>query len=178
MFDREYTFRGKHATFVKELKNEFGMEGKLNVFERNIDVYVLAPIVGFIYKRQSTIDTVSDLKNDIAKIGTDQILDATNDIKYNFRLIMLLDKKYEPNLEKRVTKAFQYLETQQEKEYYDSEEGKRDLEIFNSYVLGGVEYLYENIILGKIKNDYTSNAIEFIKKFDDEYNKTIDDILC
>lgn len=178
MFDREYTFRGKHATFVKELKNEFGMEGKLNVFERNIDVYVLAPIVGFIYKRQSTIDTVSDLKNDIAKIGTDQILDATNDIKYNFRLIMLLDKKYEPSLEKRIAKAFQYLETQQEKEYYDSEEGKRDLEIFNSYVLGGVEYLYENIILGKIKNDYTSNAIEFIKKFDDEYNKTIDDILC
>lgn len=178
MFDREYTFRGKHATYVKELKNEFGVDGKLNVFERNIDVYVLAPIVGFIYKKQGIIDITSDLKNDIAKIGTDQVMDATNDIKYNFRIIMLLDKKYEPILEKRIDKAFRYLGTQQEKEYYESEEGKKDLEHFNSYVLGGVEYLYQNIIQGNIKNDYTLNAIEFIKKFDDEFNKSLDDILC
>ena len=178
MFDREYTFKGKHAIYIRELKNEFGVEGKFKVFERNIDIYVLAPIVGFIYKRQSNIDIASTVKNEIAKIATDQMLDATNDIKYNYRLIMLLDKDSDSSLEKRIDKAFKYLEIQQEKDYYETDEGKRDLENYNKYVLGGIEYLYENIIQGEKKNNYTLNAIELIKKFDDDFNKTLEEILC
>ena len=75
---------------------------------------------------------------------------------------MLNDKKHEPDYEERINKAFKYIGTS---------EGEKDLELFNKYVLGGVEILYERIIKkAKTSEDYILNLTEFTKEFDDLYN--------
>ena len=57
MFDKEYIFRGRHAEFVKDLTGRFGPDSKFQILSRNLDVYLLAPIIGFLYNRQADIDT-------------------------------------------------------------------------------------------------------------------------
>ena len=58
MFDKEYSFKGKHADMVEKLTGSFSItnadgttQNKHKLFERNFDVYLLAPIIGFLYRR-------------------------------------------------------------------------------------------------------------------------------
>ena len=55
MFDKEYSFRGKHAEMVTKLTSEFDNQ-KNKFFEHNYDVYMLAPIIGFLYQRKAALD--------------------------------------------------------------------------------------------------------------------------
>lgn len=45
MFDKEYSFRGRHAE--KVIKSTAKYDDKNQIFKRNSDVYLMAPIVGF-----------------------------------------------------------------------------------------------------------------------------------
>ena len=60
-FDREYVFKGKHAKYVIELKNA--------IFARNIDVLIIAPIVGFLYGRTAKRDEESPSTDNVKKIN-------------------------------------------------------------------------------------------------------------
>lgn len=163
-FKNDYVFRGKHARYVKSLTEVYGNSlTSYKLFNRNLDVYLLAPIIGFLNKRLSEVDTST---NDIRKIDIGQIISVIENIEYSYRLIMLKDKKYESNYEKRVEKAFKFINTPQ---------GKKDLEYFNKYVLGGVEVLYEQIIeKGKTSEDYILNLFNFVDEFDSINNEERD----
>ena len=56
MFDKQYRFRGKHAIRVDALTSVFDNNSKAKLFERNVDVYTNAPLVGFLYGRTADID--------------------------------------------------------------------------------------------------------------------------
>lgn len=168
MFEKVYTFRGKHAEFVKELTGTFGPDGKFQIFSRNYDIYLLAPIIGFLYGRQAQIDTTlnSAGKNEDTKIFLEQILKIKDEVIYNYRLIMLRDRDYESDFEKRIEKAFKTIGTP---------EGEKDWEHYNKYILGGVEVLYEKIMLSaKTSEDYILNMVNFMKEFDEKNNPDID----
>ena len=168
MFDKEYIFRGRHAEFVKDLTGRFGPDSKFQILSRNLDLYLLAPIIGFLYNRQADIDTSinSEGKNENTKIFLEQMLKIKDEMIYNYRLIMLRDKKYESDFEKRIEKAFKNLGTP---------EGEKDYEHFNRYVLGGVEILYEKIMLSaRNSEDYILNLVNFMKEFDEKNNVDID----
>ena len=60
MFDKQYRFRGRHALRVDALTSVFDNVSKAKIFERNVDVYTNAPLVGFLYGRKSDLD---DTKN-------------------------------------------------------------------------------------------------------------------
>ena len=163
MFDKEYVFKGKHATYVKELTSSFGKESNYKIFSRNLDVLLLAPIIGFLNKKESVIDKSS---NDSTKIFLEQMLNIKDDMKYNYRLIMLNDRRYESNYEKRIEKAFKNIGTP---------EGEKDLEHFNNYILGGVEILHKEIIeKGKNTEDYILNLFNFVNEFDSINNEERD----
>ena len=49
MFDKQYRFRGRHAIRVDALTSVFDSNSKAKLFERNVDVYANAPLVGFLY---------------------------------------------------------------------------------------------------------------------------------
>ena len=78
MFDKEYSFKGIHADKVNELTKDFDNSGN-KLFVRNLDVYILAPIVGFLYQRMADVDNTPDIKptkvfGDILMKNADQLM--------------------------------------------------------------------------------------------------------
>lgn len=168
MFDKEYSFKGKHSRMVNELTGEFYLasedgnrQEKHNLFKRNYDVYLLAPIIGFLYQRKSTVDNDSTINP--TKIFAEIMMKNVDDLNFNYRIIMLLDKNNESDPEKRVDKAFRGLEN------------KEDELLYNSYVLGGVEVLHEKLIqTANTPDDYINNLYDFIEEFNERYNEDLD----
>lgn len=161
MFDKEYAFRGKHCEYVIKLTAEFDSEHH-KLFATNYDVYAIAAIIGFMYQRKSELDKGGDA----TKIFVDKLIKENQNLVFNYRLIMLLDKNNEPDLNERINKAFRY---------YNTEKAVNDEILYESYVRGGVEVLYEKLIQqAKTAEDYLKNLFDFIEEFDERYNQNID----
>lgn len=166
MFDKQYRFKGKHALWVDLLTAVFDEKSKARLFERNIDVYVNAPLVGFLYgRRADSDDTVNSETNQVynQNVMADRVINSHAELLFNFQLIMLLDINYEPDAEKRINKALRNPGNCPEDEKY-----------FDSYVRGGVEVLYEKLIKNsKDPGDYVTHLYEFIDEFNDRFNREI-----
>lgn len=168
MFDSLYTFKGKHADMVIALTGKFSLAAengddikKHALFDRNYDVYLLAPIIGFLYRRKANIDTSES--NSTTKVFAEIIMRNIDDLRFNYQIIMLLDKENEPNSEARIEKAFR------------GTENKDDELLYNSYVLGGVEVLYEKLIKSaNTADDYINNLYDFLDEFYSRYNEDLD----
>lgn len=156
MFDREYTFTGTHANQVSKLTSSLDNNSRKVLFNTFIEVFVSAPIIGFLYARKGEKNRDNGVEK---KIFTDAMLNHKDEIEYNYKLIILLDKEHEEDNEKRLDKAFRTFE-----------HSKEDLELFNSYVLGGVEVLYEKLI-GTATNidEYVNNLYDFIEEINDRF---------
>ena len=90
------------------------------------------------------------------------MINASDQLKFILRLILLLDKEYEPDEAKRIDKAFRYFGTEE------------DLALFDQYVLGGVEVLYEKLIEGANGPDeYIERLYDFVEEFNDRFNSGI-----
>jgi len=161
MFDKEYAFKGSHAEKVIKLTAKF--DDKNQLFKRNYDVYKLAPIVGFLYQRKALPDNESQ---QTTKIFPEILMNNKDDLLFNYRLIMLLDKKNEPDIEKRIDKAFRN---------YSSDKSIDDEKLYDEYVLGGVDVLYEKLINNTTTSDvFLSNLYDFMEEIDERYNQSID----
>jgi hypothetical protein len=147
MFDKEYTFRGTHAEKVRKLTEPF--DGKNSIFKTNIDIYVVAPVIGCLYKNKVPQNRDNGSKTDIFP---EQLSNRKDDLIFSYRIVMLSDNIYEPDFQKRVDKAFKY--------YNDPL--KDDEELYELYVRGGVDLLYEYIIE---KSHSADNYIENIYNF-------------
>lgn len=172
MFDKQYRFRGRHAVRVDKLTGVFDTNSKAKLFERNVDVYANAPLIGFLYGRTADID---DKKNPETNqvynqnVMGDRVIYSQEELTFNFRIIMLLDKEYEPDEEKRIDKAFRHMG-----------ENPDDEARFDSYVRGGVDVLYEKLIEGASSpDDYVSRLYDFVEEFQERFNEDIasDEIL-
>ena len=155
-FRREKTLYGKHAKYVKELKDK-------GIFGRYIDVYKAASIVGFLYNKKEEEDKVKNSFGtlDEAKIFTEQVVKETKYLKINFQIIILLDKEYEKDDDKRMEKAFRNLA-----------DNEKDIDLFESYTRGGIEILYDKCIsTSNQKDDFMANIIEFLEEIKDKYSK-------
>lgn len=172
MFDKQYRFKGRHALRVDQLTGVFDELSKAKLIERNVDVYTNAPLIGFLYGRMADLD---DTKNPETgqvynqNVMGDRVIYSSDELQYNFWLIMLLDANYEPDEEKRIDKAFR-------RHGQDSADEER----FDSYVRGGIDVLYEKLVEGESTPEAFANRIyEFVDEFNDRFNSDIcsDDIL-
>ena len=85
-----------------------------------------------------------------------------DDFWFNYRMIMLLDREYEPDKEKRIEKAFRGIENEEDEALYES------------YVRGGVEVLYEKLMDGASSpEEYITKLYDFLEEFDERYNQTL-----
>ena len=166
MFDKQYRFKGRHALRVDQLTAIFDSTSKARLFERNVDLYTNAPLVGFLYGRTSELD---DLKNPETNqpynqnVMGDRVIYSQEELMFNFRLIMLLDKNYEPDEDQRIDKAFRHMGT-----------NPNDEERFDSYVRGGVDVLYEKLIeSASSPEDYINNLFDFLDDFREKFNAQI-----
>ena len=167
MFDKQYRFKGRHALRVDQLTGAFDEISKAKLIDRNVDVYANAPLIGFLYGRTADLD---DTKNPETgqvynqSVMGDRVIYSSEELQFNFRLIMLLDANYEPDVEKRIDKAFKHMG-----------EDPADEERFDSYVRGGVDVLYEKLIEGATDpNDFIIRLYEFIEEFNDRFNSEIE----
>ena len=160
MFDKVYSFRGTHAEKVIQLTADFDRNHN-KLFKRNLDVYIMAPIIGFLYQEKADLDK----SGEDTKIFPEQLINEQSTLQFNYRLIMLLDDKYEPDFEERVNKAFRY---------YGSDKAKPDETLYEQYVLGGVNILHRKLIeSARSEEDYLTNLYDFIEEFDERYNQSI-----
>lgn len=173
MFDKQYRFKGRHALRVDYLTGVFDNVSKAKLFERNVDIYTNAPLIGFLYGRTAELDDLKNPeKNEVynQNVMGDRVIYSQEELLFNFRLIMLLDEGYEPDMEKRINKAFRHMG-----------EDPKDEERFDSYVRGGVDVLYEKLIEGATSpEEYIDRLYEFVEEFEERFNSEImsEDILA
>lgn len=164
MFDKQYRFRGRHAVRVDKLTGVFDSDSKAKLFDRNVDVYTNAPLVGFLYGRRAEIDNEKNPETNQVynqNVMGDRVIYSQEELTFNFRLIMLLDKDYEPDEDKRIDKAFRHMG-----------DDPADEERFNSYVRGGVDVLYEKLIEGASSlDDFIPRLYDFIEEFHERFHE-------
>lgn len=139
MFEGDYTINGIHATYIKYLVNE------VKAFERYIDVYMTAAAIGVLNNRRAKQGGTTDR----ARIYSDAF--HTEHVKCNelFKIVILNDTSKMWTDEERVNICFKYRDKMDERaippiSVYEVEVMKEALDLFNEYVMGGIELLYEN----------------------------------
>jgi len=164
LFTHDYSFKGSHAEKVKTLAT-YKFDKEHTLFAKYIDIYMLAPIVGFLYGRKAESDRLNQSN---ANILADAMIRCQKELLFIYRLVMLLDKEYEPDPEKRINKAF--------RDY--AKENPDDLEEFDKFVRGGVDILYEKLMKDASQaDDYIRNLYEFMEDFEDRYSQNSDEIM-
>lgn len=130
----EKVFYGKHAEYVEFLCKDRGQinPNGINLFQTKIELYILAPLIGLIYNRKSNVDNSTNSKY---TIQLQQVKNYESDLEYVYRMIMLLDDKHNLSYEERLDRAFRYDK--------DKEKLQHNMKIFDRYVLGGIEVIYE-----------------------------------
>lgn len=158
MFDKQYRFTGTHAMMVEALTAVFDEDAKAKLFVRNLDVYINAPMVGLLLHRKGTKNTEGNTPDQ--NIFPEQMINNSDQLKYILRMILLLDTEYEANEEQRLDRAF--------RNFGNNED---DMSLFDSYVLGGVEVLYEKLISGvNDPNEYIDRMYDFVEDFHEKFN--------
>ena len=167
MFDKQYRFKGRHALRVDQLTSAFDSISKPKLFDRNIDIYVNAPLIGFLYGRLAEPDDEKNPENGQVyneNVMGDRVMYSQAELLFNFQLIILLDKEYEPDKNARIDKAFR-----------STGKNPEDEARFDGYVRGGIDVLYEKLIEGaNDPNDYVTRLYEFIEEFDERFNSSVD----
>lgn len=148
----EHRFYGTHAIKADELKER-------GFFSRLIDILAVAPVVGFEYGRRAEKSTQDDFDK---AMFLSQLKKVDAQLELNYKTIILLDKEYENSEEERFKKAFQTSPEQRSPE---------DLERYESYVRGGIDFLHEKLI-GSGNTDYERliEMHEFVESFSERYS--------
>ena len=166
MFETDYTFKGIHAAIVTNLTSEIDSETRFKIFERNLDVFILAPIIGYLYGRTSVKDEKNSTDN-VKKINFQQLHLESQILNYNYSLIMILHDKERVPIKERLDRAFRYTEKDIAKQECNR--------IYESYVLGGIEILKEKILdNASTVDDYINNMYNFIEEYNDRYNSVVE----
>lgn len=167
MFENDYAIMGKHATYLKYMAKKNAKDDEdiatssAKIFERYIDVYMNGVIWGLLYSRTAPKDNSSD---DRARIYADAFANERENCIFLYRMVMLLDKSVDINSEERINRAFRY-DTQPEK----ADAFRQNMELFHSYVRGGIELMYEYFTDGcSTREDYLDKVFEVMTTFKKE----------
>ena len=172
MFDKAIIFKGKHGAYARELaKGVQVLEHDVTIFKTNIELCLVAPIIGVLFNRRVKADKST---GEDTKIMPETVIKYQEELSYIFKVVMLSAPDGTISNEKRMDRAFRYNYT--DKAIADDKEVEQDkeraMEMFEEYTLGGIELLHEKAY----KNDatranYLENVYEFIRDFyNDVYN--------
>lgn len=156
MFEKDYTIYGKHATYIKYLVNE------AKVFERYIDVYMTAAAMGCLYDKRGSESSSTDR----ARIYADAFSTEREKCMELFRTVILADISKPWSEEERTNICFRYRDEKIQNAVPTITEEeisvmKEAMDLFNSYMLGGVELLYDSFYNPTMNDD---DAIDYAYK--------------
>ena len=138
MFNEDIDIHGKHAAYIKDL---CANNSERQVFGRYIDMYMLGAVVGALYGKTAEADKGKDRARIYADaFNTEHVL--CNEI---FKLVILNDETKKWSDEEKINICFRYIVKSDDSGNSDDEENamvKEAKELFDSYMLGGVELIY------------------------------------
>ena len=151
LFENEIEFTGEYASMVRYLKEDLGL------FTTFREAYVISSIVGFVNERQG--EKQSTEKVQAASIFPNELTKRKPDLRFIYRLIMLLKEEPDFTLDDYKNRTFRD----------DPEENAQDIrnnmEIFNSYACGGLEYLYEKFSNCNRVEDTVETLYDLLHRF-------------
>lgn len=157
-FKKEFQFTGKHAQMAGELWIQ--NDSKNSYFRRLIDLYILAPIIGFRLNRKAEADFSGA---DIKSVFPEQILKERDKLEFIMQMILMLEYTDTKDYKSCVNLAFREPETKEEFNQHNK--------LFHDYVRGGVEELYERLIIRKseldeeYKEEKSANMVALLERF-------------
>lgn len=155
MFERDITLTGKHATYVKYFKDD------AKLFTRYIDVYMNGAVFGLLHNRRAAKDSGSAT----ASILADVLQKERSKCVILYRLVMLLDETSGLDTQGRIDRAFR-----DDADDTAPEKLTANMELFDSYVRGGIEEMYEQFIdgHGTTADAYLDRAMDVMETFKNE----------
>ena len=167
MFERDYQLKGKHAIYAKYLRDT------AKVFKRHIDIYMNGAVMGFLHGRQVPEEKTD--KEDVSILADVFIREKTK-CQFIYRMVMLLDETSGLSLEQRADRAF--------RNDADEEAMVKNMDLFHSYMRGGIEYLHEKFSEEcTTPEDYIDKIYEIVDRFNQDiksnsYDESIQRILA
>jgi len=163
--DDDLLMHGKHAYYMQLLAPRDKEQNATRLFNRYIDVYMIGAVVGYIYGVKEDRDNQSEYKTKTANIPLTTIRRERTNLMIIYRTIMLLDNKDETSEETRIDRAFK-------DDLFDDRLKQKQIndELFNSFVRGGISYLYEKLYNETLTiEDRIERIMNLVEEFHDDY---------
>lgn len=141
----DMVFVGKHRDYIDKLWTLNKIQE--SYFRRLVDLYAIAAIVGLKIKRKSAEEYDETMIKRTVQLK--QLVENYQTLLPIMRMVLILDDSRGLSFEEKLESAFVIPDNE---DLY-----KSNMELFNSYARGGIEYLYENLVLRvpDIDEDYT-----------------------
>ncbi|WP_165043033.1 hypothetical protein [Adlercreutzia sp. ZJ138] len=165
IFRSQVRFYGKHGQYLEALTP--GTENAKNLdlpeIERNkylfdtvVDIYIIAPIVGYLFQRRAPRDGGDSNKN----IMEGALASHHDKLVFSYELLMILDKQSEPDINERIRRAFRA----------NDELTAQGMSVYNDYARGGIEVLYEKLVTGAATpEDLLRNLMDFTEEWNEKF---------
>lgn len=146
-FRNTIKFTGKHKRYIDDLWEQNVIQN--SYVQKLYELYGIATILGLRLQRKEPLDVSEEVRN----IQVDQLLKYENVLKTIMTTVLLLDESTGRTKEERIKRAFREPTTE--------EELVENLELFNAYARGGIEFLHEELVERVLTNDddYTDAKI-------------------
>lgn len=144
MFDKDVRLQGIYATHLKSLAKDPKNVDHPYLFERYIDVYMNAAVIGLL--EGEPIMKPDIIGKDSAQIFAAVFSPERANCMFLYHLVMLLDRSTGLTVEQRIDRAFR-----DEGDDAHPEKMEANMKLFTGYVLSGIEIMYE-----KMAKNYTT----------------------
>lgn len=152
LFDNEIEINGKYATMARFLKEEAG------IFATFREAYLTAAIIGFLNKAKETKDNQDKVQ--AASIFPNELSKRKADLKLLYRIFMLVEEVPSDTIEDYMNRAFR-----DDSEEENKDKLKSNMNLFNGYVCGGLEFLYNKFKDSDKADDIINILYEYIHSF-------------
>ena len=127
--NHDFIIKGKYVGYVDAMWSQSGI-GERDLFDRLVDLYAVSVIVGLRTGRRKPEDNSTDQKR---TVQLQQISNSYKRFSTLMKIVLLIDDSRGLTTEEKVREAFA---TSPKSEYK-----------YNSYARGGIEYLYEKLVV-------------------------------
>lgn len=131
-FRKSFVVTGKHSQMVDDMWKQNQIQE--SYFNRLVDIYPIAAVIGLRMKRRADVDSGEGKRT----IQSDQMTTKLEELEVMMQIVLLLDESSGRSAEEKIDRAFRGPRT---KEEFDE-----NVELFDSYVRGGIEVLHELLV--------------------------------
>ena len=164
LFMSDYVFKGSHCDKVLALTSKIDADSNTCIFSSSVELFIFAALVGCYFNRRCKPERSSGKET---KIMVSQFIEHKNDINLAFRFVLLTGNRENADPVERLNRTFRNPETDD------------NYALFEEYMLGGVDEIYEHLILSSNTHyeDYLTSLNKFLneirKNDEEEGSKTV-----